>query len=219
MAPNANIRFTITYQLVDEGLRDSIDFTVGGTTDNPSPTAIILEALLPLTGGDNARYFIRLELDGNIALPTPPVAGFTDVQELYAWVQSNWPIYGRWFLTADKLILYLNAGMARRGTLSVSATARYVFRAWIPDKAPDIFYRVLFRIDGVDVLPPFPDDVAQTREDLLLWISQHWMDYGAWTIENNYLILTSNTAMNAELAISAGLPGAFDRGFSTGFDS
>lgn len=174
---------------------------------------------MPENTSTASRLFISLVLDGSQVLPEIPAGGFVNLTELYNWLQANWYIYGRWFMTADKIVLYLNAGLAAKGTLSVSATSKYVFTAAIPQKELEAFYYVAFSKDGVDVLPAFPEDIAGTMEDIIVWANQNWQEVGQWHIEKDMLVLTADQPAEIKLSVTGRLPGGFDFGFSKGFDT
>jgi hypothetical protein len=205
--------------MVDSGTLDSLDFIVGSKAATGSAGMLILEAPLPRDTSATSRMFIVLNLDGSPVQPETPPGGFTSVTDLYSWLQANWYIYGRWFITADKVMLYLNAGLATKGTLSVNSASQYVYMALIPALEPDAYYYVTFIKDGAIVTPVFPEDMATTYEDILVWVNQNWPDAGTWHIDGNSLMLTTNTAADITLKVAVRLPGGFDFGFSDGFDT
>jgi len=205
--------------MVDSGTLDSLDFIVGSKAAISSAGMLILEAPLPQDISDTSRLFIALSLDGTPVQPETPPGGFTSIADLYSWLQANWYIYGRWFITADKVMLYLNAGLATKGMLSVSSASQFVYTALIPAMEPDAYYYVTFIKDGAIVAPAFPEDMATTYEDILVWVNQNWPDAGAWHIDAESLMLKSDTAANITLTVAVRLPGGFDFGFSDGFDT
>lgn len=220
MARNTFIKFTISYRLVGEGRTGSLEFVLNNkAASTGSASVLILEALLPQDINTASRLFISLTLDGAEVLPEIPATGFANYDELYSWLQANWYIYGRWFLTADKLVLYLNAGLAAQGTLTVTTTSKYVYTAAIPEKEQEAYYYISFIKDGIEVLPAFPEDMAVTVEDILVWTNQYWSETGTWQVENNQLVLTTGLPADIELSITGILPGGFDFGFSKGFDT
>jgi len=205
--------------MVDSGTLDSLDFIVGSKAATGSAGMLILEAPLPQDISSTSRLFITLSLDGTPVLPETPPGGFTSASDLYNWLQANWYIYGRWFITADKVMLYLNAGLATTGALSVTSASQFVYTALIPAMEPDAYYYVTFIKNGGVVTPAFPEDMATTYEDILVWVSQNWPDAGTWHIDGNNLMLTTDTAADITLTVAVRQPGGFDFGFSDGFDT
>lgn len=220
MAGNTSIKFTIRFRLAGGEKTDSLEFVLNNqAASTGTASVLILEALLPQDITAASRLFVSLILDGVETLPEIPATGFANYDELYSWLQANWYIYGKWFITGNKLVLYLNAGLATQGTLNVTTTSKYVYTAAIPEKQQGAYYYVSFIKDGIEVLPAFPEDMAATVEDILVWASQYWPEYGAWQVENNLLVLTTDTPASIELSVTGILPGGFDFGFSKGFDT
>lgn len=203
-----------------EGTTDSLEFVLSNKTAASGPGGtLVLEAVLPQDMQAASRLFVSLILDGGAVMPEIPATGFTGVETLYSWLLENWYIYGRWFITADKLVLYLNAGLATQGTLTITATSTYVYTAVIPEMEPEAYYYVTFIKDGTAVLPAFPEDTATTMEDILVWANLNWQAYGQWHIEDNNLVLTTDTPADITITVTSRLPGGFDFGFSDGFDT
>jgi hypothetical protein len=206
--------------MVDSGTLDSLDFIVGTKAAASSAAGmLILEAALPQDISSASRLFIALSLDGTPVQPETPPGGFISASDLYNWLQANWYIYGRWFITADKVMLYLNAGLATNGTLFVTSASQYVYTALIPAMEEDAYYYVTFTKDGAAISPAFPEDMATTYEDILVWVSQNWQDAGSWHIDGSNLMLTTDTPSDITLTVVVRLPGGFDFGFSDGFDT
>ncbi|MBL7718967.1 MAG: hypothetical protein JNL72_09035 [Flavipsychrobacter sp.] len=220
MASNTFIKFTIRYRLTGDAKAENLEFVLNNqAVSTGTATVLILEALLPQDITTATRLFVSLILDGAEMLPEIPATGFANYDELYSWLQANWYIYGKWFITGNKLVLYLNAGMATQGTLAVTTTSKYVYTAAIPEKQQEAYYYVSFMKDGIEVLPAFPEDMAATVEDILVWANQYWPEYGTWQVENNLLVLSTGTPAATQLSVTGILPGGFDFGFSKGFDT
>lgn len=220
MASNSFIRFKISYRPVGEQKTDSLEFVLNNkVATNTGAAPLILEAVLPQDITTASRLFVSLILDDVAMQPEIPAAGFASLNDLYSWLQANWYMYGRWFITPDKLVLYLNAGLATKGTLTVTATARYVYIAAIPVLQPEEYYYVRFVKNGTEVIPAFPEDMATTMEDIVVWANQNWRNAGEWHIEDGNLILTAPQPADIELSVIGRLPGGFDFGFSNGFDT
>lgn len=220
MASNTFIKFTIRYRLTGDAKTENLEFVLNNQQVSTSTASVlILEALLPQDITTATRLFVSLILDGAGMLPEIPATGFANYDELYSWLQANWYIYGKWFITGNKLVLYLNAGMATQGTLTVTTTSKYVYTAAIPEKQQEAYYYVNFIKDGIEVLPAFPEDMAATVEDILVWTNQYWPEYGTWQVENNLLVLSTGTPAAIQLSVTGILPGGFDFGFSKGFDT
>ncbi len=220
MASNTFIKFTIRYRLSGDAKTESLDFVLNNQAVSAgTATVLILEALLPQDITTASRLFVSLILDGAEMLPEIPATGFASYDELYNWLQANWYIYGKWFITGNKLVLYLNTGLATQGTLTVTTTSKYVYTATIPEKQQEAYYYVNFIKDGIEVLPAFPEDMAATVEDILVWANQYWPEYGTWQVENNLLVLSTGTPAAIQLSVTGILPGGFGFGFSKGFDT
>lgn len=220
MTNNRFIKFTIRYRLAGDAKTENLEFVLSNQAASTGTAgALILEALLPQDITTASRLFVSLILNGAEMLPEIPATGFANYDELYSWLQANWYIYGRWFITGNKLVLYLNAGLATQGTLTVTTTSKYVYTAIIPEKEPEAYYYVSFIKNGIEVLPAFPEDMAVTVEDILVWANQHWSETGTWQVENNLLVLSTGTPADIQLSVAGILPGGFDFGFSKGFDT
>lgn len=220
MAANSFIRFKISYRLVGEQRTDGLEFVLNSrAATNTGAAPLILEALLPQNITGASRLFVSLVLDDIAMLPEIPAAGFANLVDLYVWLQANWYMYGRWFITVDKLVLYLNAGLATKGALNVTATARYVYMAAVPVLQPEEYYYVRFQRNGAQQIPVFPEDMAFTMEDIVVWANHNWQDVGKWHIEDGNLILTTEEPAEVQLSVVGRLPGGFDFGFSNGFDT
>lgn len=199
---------------------DSLEFMLNNKVATGTEAApLILEALLPQDITTASRLFVSLVLDDVSILPEIPAAGFANLNDLYNWLQANWYMYGRWFMTADKLVLYLNAGLALKGTLTVTATASYVYLVAIPVLQPGEYYYVRFNKNGEEINPAFPEDMANTMEDIIVWANQNWQEAGEWHIEDGNLILTAQHPTDIQLSVTGRFPGGFDFGFSNGFDT
>lgn len=215
---NSQIIFHIVYNIVDEDLLDSLQLTLDGsilTTDGGTVNKLILEALIP----SGSRFYLSMVLDGSNTLPVPPATGFATILELYTWVNEYWGLYGTWYYLQlqGKIVVYINAGVAQTGSLNITSP-NYILSATIPPIQAGEFYTVIFTVNGVPVVPPFPAETAETAEHIIVWILANWGQYGQWSVIGDELMLVSDTILNnATLQVIASGGSAFTIGFSTGF--
>lgn len=129
---NSNVLFNLTYTLADKSLADSVSFLIGngGILSGTAKQRLILRGFFPPNPA-NFQYQVALVLDGNPILPAPPATGFATLQDMYAWVQTNWLNYGQWYLNGISLVGYMN-GTYSQGTLTISLLTQKRFEAMIP---------------------------------------------------------------------------------------
>ena len=215
----AHLRFYITYNLVDQSVTDTYIFSVTGETQS-SAGQLILQAIIPAKVNDSDTWFIDFVGNGNAAVPPFPPEGFSDTSSLMLWLQTNWAIYGSWYLTGNKIILYLKEGIFTTASLNCVLNTSYTLVATIPD-ITDIeeYYVIYFNVNGVPVTPFFPDGIM-TKGDLLTWVQNNWGQYGDWSISNSNLVLTAKQTINGSLSVNTlSTKGGFTIGFSKGFNA
>lgn len=180
------VLFNITYLLVDDDLIDQITFSNGNISGGDTSNSIVITALVPakFTLGI---YRVSFTLDGSPAVPAIPAAGFETAADMLTWINTNWTSYGRWYLTENALVLYLNAGVASKASLTVTETAQLTLKTLIPGLSTGLFYDLGFTVDGDAALPEFPTNL-NTVEALIIWITNNWSNYGSW-----YIISEPNT--------------------------
>lgn len=200
----AQLAFLITYKITDDDFIDSIVYMNGAVvgTNYNNTDAIIISALVPVKV-TNGIYSVAFTLDSKSALPTIPVTGFTSASDMLVWITANWFNYGRWYLTANSLVLYLNSGIASKVFLSVTETAAITLNAVIPALDAGEFYSLDFAYNGGAPDPVFPVGTINTAEALLFWLNTNWPQYGNWSISSTN---TGNT-------------GDFNDDFNGDFDS
>lgn len=106
------IIFSISYQVVDSDLIDTLLWSTDGL-EVPIATGLIISALFPAKVSDSS-YVVNFSIDGNNAYPVFPETGFDTRYELLGWINENWFNYGKWYLTKNKLILYVSPGVIKK---------------------------------------------------------------------------------------------------------
>lgn len=179
----AQLSFKITYRIIDDDFIDSIIYMNGAVVgvNYNNTDAIIISALVPVKV-TNGVYSIAFTIDGKSALPAIPTIGFTSASDMLVWITANWFNYGRWYLTANSLVLYLNSGIASKVFLSVTETAAITLNAVIPALYAGDFYSLDFNYNGGAPDPAFPLNTINTAEALLFWLNGNWSKYGKWSI-------------------------------------
>lgn len=199
----AQLAFNITYRIIDDDFLDSIIYMNGatkGSTYNNSD-AIIISAFVPAKV-TNGIYRVSFIIDDKPALPAIPANGFVSASDMLVWINANWFNYGRWYLTANSLVLYMNAGLATKAFLSVTESAEITLNARIPNLTAGSFYDLIFQFNGTDPVPAFASDV-NTPDALITWLNNNWSNYGNW-----FLTSVDNSGS-----------GDFNDDFSDDFDS
>jgi len=184
---NENIIFSISYQVVDSDAVDTLLWSTFNGIESNLSSGIILSALIPtkITG---QHYNIDFLVDGNVAFPVSPKFGFNTRQQLLDWVNANWFNYGKWYLTIDKLVLYVAPGIAKIATLSITQTTYLYERIAVPVLTEGAFYNLSMILEGISVLPDFPLNLISNVDDLLLWVRANWGAYGDFSIETESVI-------------------------------
>lgn len=212
----SQLKFAITYRLVDDDLIDSIIYTLGGAaTAAEGSGVIILDTIIPDGAG---KIFVYFTGDGLPVYPYYPVSGFDNVTQVISWIQANWSAYGKWYLTGNRLLLYLKANVFTTASLSAERKANYSYSAVIPSKAIEEYYTVNLLINGLLPDPLFPADTAYTAGDILTWVNNHWSAYGTWSIADGKLVLINETGGSITLEVIKNGVGGFSLGFSQGFN-
>lgn len=195
--------FQITYQSVDQELQDLLTMYIGPGFTNvlPSSGYIILTASIPKELPPNKQLKISLECNGNQVSPNPPRIGFVNPYSLLTWVQDNWGAYGTWYMTADKIILYMKPGICNSPALTISLIGYYIFSDDFITPTPGNYFAITFLPDGKVPNILFPENEIITREDLLNWILNHWRNYGNWSLERDKLVLETEQFDQAVLVV------------------
>lgn len=172
--------YEIAYSVNDSDLLDVIEFNNGNISGIPSVSgAVIITAAIPVQI-TNGIYRVSFILNDQAAYPAIPEAGFASPSEMLKWLTQNWFAYGRWYLTAGSLVLYLNSGIANKVSLTVTEKSAITLRAYIPDSG---YYNLVLNVDGTAAVPPFPVATINTVGGLLSWVNSNWGFYGVWSIE------------------------------------
>lgn len=173
--------FNIVYALIDSDLVDSILFSLGSPlTGGDSGNSIIISTLVPVQQV-NGVYRITFIVNGDPVHPSIPVQGFASPGDMLSWINQNWANYGKWYLTGNTLILYLNTGIANTASISVTETVEITLQQLIPVLGSGEFYDLAFTIDGNPPVPDFATNLT-TPGGLLSWLNSNWGDYGSWSI-------------------------------------
>lgn len=178
----SDINFFITYKLVDEELIDQLTLQIKGgfiSVQEAELGSLILEAYFP-DGYQSKHLSIVFTINGEPAVPLTYENGFATMADLFAWVQQNWVAYGKWFLANDRIVLYLNPGIAKSASLQILAVGIYKYFSGIPDAGFDHTYKVEFIPDSGLLLSV---DGLLTIEEMLLYARSTWGNYGTWEIE------------------------------------
>ena len=80
------LAFNITYKPISEDLTDSVSLYLGGgyiATLPGNVSYIILTAFIPESVPGSRKYNIMFSGSGNQVSPFPPVAGFSDVEDMF----------------------------------------------------------------------------------------------------------------------------------------
>ena len=145
----SNLIFTIGFKVVDTDLQDSISASIsnGGITSSVTPTNLVLRGFFP-SNPSGYQYSANLVLNGQNILPLMPLNGFANISDMFVWIQSNWVNYGRWYLTANSIVGYINPGY-NSGTFTISILSVAQFRGLIPTLTVGYKYDVQITVDGV----------------------------------------------------------------------
>lgn len=181
----AQLAFNITYRIIDDNFLDSIVFVNGSVIgSNNNTDAIILSAIVPAKVV-NGVYRVSFIIDDKSVLPAIPAEGFTSPSDMLIWINAHWFNYGKWYLTANSLILYLNAGLATKAFLSVTETAQISLTVALPVLGAGEYFNLAFAFNDTAPAPDFPNDTINTAEGLINWLLTNWSTYGNWSITSS----------------------------------
>ncbi|MCO5238875.1 MAG: GPW/gp25 family protein [Chitinophagaceae bacterium] len=212
----SQLKFTITYRLVDDDLIDAVTYTLGGSTVVSDATGtIIFDTIIPDGSG---KIFVFFTGNGNPVYPYYPLSGFDTKAQMLSWIQANWFAYGKWYLTGNRLILYLQSNIFDTASLSARVISNYSYSADIPAKEADEYYTVNLLVNGLIPSPAFPAETAYTAGDILTWVNNNWSAYGSWSIVDNKLVMINETGGTILLEVNKNGVGGFSLGFSQGFN-
>lgn len=187
-----DLLFNVTYSITDDELTDTITWSPAGIVSAVSstpPAGIILSAVVPAKIS-NGRYNISFIADGERVNPIPPAIGFATASDLLNWTNANYFNYGRWYLNAARIYLYMFAGVVKTASLTISQTVNIVIKSAIPVLNDDEYYAVQLTVDSTAAVPSFPADQINTVEGLMFWVSSNWSTYGSWFIETDNAIIS-----------------------------
>lgn len=178
----SNVRFFITYKLVDQELIDVLTLYIKGgfiSVADAAQGSLILEALFPKNSSGKTLQ-INFTGDGKSVSPPPPSMGFGSTSDLFYWVQTNWGFYGTWYLGADRIILYLKPGIFNTASLTITASGVKRFAVLIPVLDFGSGYMLEFIPDGHAAIT---SPVLITVEQMLSRARSLLTIYGTWQIE------------------------------------
>lgn len=182
------VNYFISYRIIDDNILDTISFDGTSIKGGESTGNVILSAVIP-TKVPNGIFYPQFKINEVDVLPKPPQSGFENGLNLHQWVSSNWANYGRWYLTDNKLYLYLNNGFAKTAYLNVIQSAIITVKVTLNELGPTGYYNLNFSIDGQLATPEFPQNTIKTPEQLLVWVQNNWSLYGSWVIETNSILV------------------------------
>lgn len=179
----SRIQFFVTYGLVDEEEQDTVQLFLQNNdiiVTGAPVQSLILQGQIPAT---YQQLKIKLVLDGVEQLPTPPAYGFTTPTALLNWVTDNWGWAGSWYLTSDKVFLFVNPGTAKLGGITITGLNlnKYVFP--IPQLDPGYtFNATVFAPGGTEL----NSITTASISEILTWLQTYYPQYGNWEIESIY---------------------------------
>lgn len=177
----SNIQFFITYKLVDDNLIDQLQLYLREGSFIVTPAilgSVIIEADIPTS--TTHQLLVNFIINGNAALPLPPKFGFANTSIMYAWIQANWGTLGNWYLTAGKLVGYLNTSITA-ASLFISTSNNYRYASPIQNLTVGQSYGMLFSASSLDV--PIRSMVSPVMAQLLTFAKETYGEYGTWAIE------------------------------------
>lgn len=173
---NSNVLFSITYDILDDNISDTLDIIPGVPLAQP----LILQGLFP-PNPSAYRYTVSGKLNGSDILPPAPEGGFTSTTDLYNWVHTNWAGFGRWYLNADRVVGYIKP-QYNTGSIEVGLLAKTRFAAAVPVLQIGEYYTISIMVDGVVKSNTAPGELL-TGEDLRSWAQAQFNELGAWMLE------------------------------------
>jgi phage baseplate assembly protein W len=177
----SQLNFNVTYLIIDDDLLDSIIYSSGDITGTTDSNSIIITALVPVKV-TNGIYRVVFIVNGEDVRPDIPAIGFVTASEMLTWITSNWSNYGKWYLTSDTLVLYLNSGIAKTASLVVTENVELTVKSVFPTLIAGEFYSLTFNANGISGVPAFPDNTYNTIQGVLIWINNNWNEYGSWFV-------------------------------------
>ena len=186
------IQFFITYKLVDDNLIDQLQLYLNEGSFIVTPAilgSVIIEADIP--AASTYQLLVNFIINGKAALPLPPKFGFANTSIMYAWIQVNWGSFGNWYLTAGKLVGYLNTTITS-ASLSITTSNLYRYSSPILNLAVGQSYGLIFSANPADI--PVRTIVSPVMNQLLNFASSNYGNFGTWVIEGsdgkgNFMIL------------------------------
>jgi phage baseplate assembly protein W len=178
------VQFFITYSLVDEDVTDTVQLYLRNNdlVIAPQPEqSLILQGFFPAV---YQQLLLSVTLDGTAQLPTPPSFGFVSPAAMYSWVIANYGFLGTWYLLPDKIMLFVNAGLATAGTISITPLTinKYVFD--IPVLEPTQLFRAAVAAPGSAPGVELDVKIENNLAAILAWLQANFSSFGTWDIEN-----------------------------------
>ena len=175
------IHFFISYKLIDENLIDQVQLYLNEGSFLVTPAvagSIIIEANIPSEA--SYQLLIDFNVNGVIAMPAAPKFGFANTSIMYAWIQANWANYGKWYLSAGKLVGYLNNRIST-AKLTISQSVIYRYASPIVNIEAGQSYGIIFSIDTTST--GIRSVVSPVMGQLLNFVIANYGSFGNWSIE------------------------------------
>lgn len=177
-----NPHFEITYSLRDDDLIDELLFSLReGVSISDAMSELIIQGFYgPNPGG--LRYTLKIERNGSQVFPLPNPSGFATINELFDWAQTNLFYLGKWFLLADRVVLYMKSDGVKSATMEINMVAITLFQYDFPKLMPGEAYKVNFLANGQPAQPALPQ-IFDGPGQVLAWVKTNWAQYATWAME------------------------------------
>jgi phage baseplate assembly protein W len=178
----SNPHFEVTYRLKDDELVDQLLFDLReGATVSDAMSELILQASYTANPG-GLRYTLKIERNGSQVFPLPNPSGFATINELFDWAQTNLFYLGKWFLTSDKVVLYMKADGVKSATMEINMVSISLFQYDFPTLNPGEVFKVNFSVNGQPAEPVLPQ-IFDGPGQVLAWVQTNWGKYANWAME------------------------------------
>lgn len=179
---SGHLIFKISFKVIDDGILSTLEWSANGVIESSGSTSgVILSAVIP-TKITNGRYKAVFNINGDLAYPVFPSAGFGSAADLLTWVSANWFNYGAWYIAGDKLVLYMKNGIANSANLTVTQTVFITDETEIPKLGAGEYYSLILSLDGIAAVPVFPISTFSSVGGMISWLQTYWGSYGTFSI-------------------------------------
>jgi phage baseplate assembly protein W len=174
--------FQITYSIIDETITDKIDFDlINSVTTTDSVNELVLQAFFPENISNN-RFQINLKYNEADLNPFPPKNGFATIKELFDWAVLNWSYIGKWHLSPDRILCYINATGVQSASLSINILTDIIIEAIFPPLKIEEAFLIDFKVNGSNVVPAVPHTM-NTPSQVLGFMQTNYSNIAQWLIE------------------------------------